>query len=188
MSRWHWVRPLDEGDWVSIDDLLQEARDGDLIACGGRWMLSRCIQCWTRCPVSHLAYLMWVQTGDAPERLCVMESVGGGVRLMPLSAIHQVYHRAGGKMWWAPLKDRTPAAATRNRALAAWGAGYPSKRQYFSVMSRLARWLWGHDVDAEAYTCSEFVAWCHMIDDPAQRTPRQVLESGLFGQPRLVVA
>lgn len=163
------------------DDVRASCLDGDLVAFGGKWALSRAIQWWTDCDVSHLGVLLWIDAGEASPRLCVMESVGGGVRLFPFSSLNRGYHKAGGRLWMARYEGPESRATIRARALTAWGSNYPDEgrllpRQYLSAMFRWARWLWGSDVDPEAFTCSEFAAHCYGLPDAALKTPRQVIE------------
>ena len=158
------------------EDVRLSCLDGDLVAFGGKWALSRAIQWWTRSEVSHLGVLLWIDAGEGSPRLCVMESVGGGVRLFPFSSLNRSYHKAGGRIWLARYEGPEPRQTIRARALTAWGSAYPSDRQYLAVMFRWARWLWGSDVDPEAYTCSEFAAHCYGLPEPALKTPRQVIE------------
>lgn len=165
---------------------MNDILDGDLVAFGGRWTLSRAIQWWTRSEVSHLGVALWIDAGEASPRLCVMESVGGGVRLFPFTNLSRAYPKAGGRIWIARYEGPEPRKRIRSRALTAWGSAYPDQdswvpRQYLVVMFRWARWLWGTDVDPEAFTCSEFAAHCYGMVDASLLTPKDVIQSGMFG-------
>lgn len=73
-----------------------QVHTGDLLLFRGTWRSSLLIRWWTSgrwfglAPFSHVGIACWVQlelAGVRSWRLCCMESVGGGVRVVPLAAL-----------------------------------------------------------------------------------------------------
>jgi uncharacterized membrane protein len=167
--------------------LYSEARDtignGDLISFRGTHFQSRLFRWWsgsTWKPVvpddvpSHVAIAVWMHVSSdlGPDRLCVIESVKRGVRMVPLSGLLARYP---GRIYWhehiVPEGDLSSAYGFRARrltqaALKLWdrGLGYPSWHQHFLTAFAWLRWLRGHvlgqlaDIDPYAVMCSECIA------------------------------
>jgi hypothetical protein len=185
-------------------------RDGDVFSFAGAWRESRLIRWWTSPdfrwnephtwlslgPASHVAVAIWFRHGGGFKRLCVMESVGNGVRMMPASELVRYYARNGGRVFVHPQNGEISGEATAIAALDMWGWEYPSSlHQYGLVACSPWRWLRQRfrgkdaDCDSEKVTCSEFVAtalqraghsWGKV---PALVTPYEVTQAGCLMAP-----
>ncbi|MBI1250065.1 MAG: hypothetical protein GC189_01155 [Alphaproteobacteria bacterium] len=70
---------------VPYDQLRGQIQNGDILLCNGTAMFSRLIQKATRCPWSHVGFIVKL---DAIDRVMVVESVdGAGVRTQALSIL-----------------------------------------------------------------------------------------------------
>jgi hypothetical protein len=89
------VRPANN---LRYDDVRSSIRDGDVIMYRGRNLPSRVIQWATRSRYSHAGLAAWWN-----GRLMVLEAVGKGVVVTPLSANVRRYH--GGAEWFTCVED-----------------------------------------------------------------------------------
>lgn len=185
---------------IEYTDIRHEIDDGYLLSFGGTWFQSYGIRYWTNqekglkswcslAPISHVGYAIWQDYGKI-SRLCCLESVGGGPRMVPLSSLMRNYGKAGGKVYFQrPIHGHSREVV--ESALEMWGMGlhYP-REEYLAIMFAPFRWLKGDDVDRDGVTCSEFVtaaaarAGLWEGKDPALVTPIEFSESGLFELPR----
>ncbi len=82
------------------DDARREIRNGDVLLYKGQGFLSRLIGLLTKSPYSHAGLAVWWY-----DRLMVMEAVGKGVVVTPLSV--NVAHYEGGVEWYQ-YKEEIP--------------------------------------------------------------------------------
>ena len=188
-------------DPIRYQDLRGQIEDGWLLSFAGAWPESLGIRWWTNqepgwrswvslAPISHVAFAVWQDYRKA-SRLCVLESVGGGPRMVPLSSLLRNYLSAGGKVYFQrPTHDKS--SLVLEAALEMWGMGlrYPTE-QYLAYLFGWYRYLHGEDVARDGVTCSEFctaaVAKAGLWEDkkePALTSPLELSESGLYELPR----
>lgn len=148
---------------LRLPDVQGAVATGDVLLFRGVGPLSRLVQLWTRSVYSHAGVALRVAVGGY-ERLCVMEAMFSGVRLVPLDLRLADCERRGVAVdWWEvadPAYDRDKAAAY---VLRAWARPYAPLWQLLASFGRLTRlalrWLGRKgDLDPDRYFCSELVA------------------------------
>ena len=168
--------------------------DADLLLFGGRSLYpSLPIRWWTNGypwwhwkgwlslgPWSHAEIAYRDGFSMAGESLIAWGSVGGGPRKVPLSRLLHQY----GSFGWAPFKGSDEDRADLiSRAEELWRPGpvdYPSFRQY--VRTALRGWYGEKvDFDPNGFTCWEWVASVHGLDQPASWYAAELAECGRFG-------
>lgn len=82
------------------DDVRSQIKNGDVLMYQGRSLVSRLIRFFTRSRYSHAGLAVWWN-----ERLMVMEAVGKGVVVTPLSSNVQHYH---GRVEWFTSTQEIP--------------------------------------------------------------------------------
>jgi hypothetical protein len=83
---------------LSYEDIRLKIRNGDVLMYKGRSFASRVIRIITRSAYSHAGLAVWWN-----ERLMVMEAVGKGVIVTPLSA--NVAHYHGNVEWFSSVEE-----------------------------------------------------------------------------------
>lgn len=127
-------------------------------------------------PWSHAEVAAW----DS-DTLLAWGSVGGGPRKIPLSRLLYQY----GSFCWAPFTgDPLERVGMLAKAEKLWRPGpvdYPSVRQYIRTAFR--GWFSEKvDCDPNGYTCWEWVATVHGLNNPAAKWAADLAECGRFGQ------
>lgn len=152
---------------------------GDILLCSGDYLLSRAIRYVTQMPWSHAGLILPVWRLD---RVLLLEAVGTGVRLSPLS-----------RRFWGPdqtgMANHGPMVVVRHRDFAASPNTELGLRfgldaltlpySYSTIMKIFARVAMGWAISAQGQTerefiCSELVAHClsHAgIEFDKHRTP-----------------
>jgi hypothetical protein len=160
-------------------DLRKYILNGDLISFRGTGLQSLLFRYWGSDAwwppriedlPSHVAIAVWMRlTVPGRDRLCVVESVKRGVRMVPLSGLLARYP---GRIFWHGLaadpwldRDEDKRDRLAQAALALWDLGleYPTWKQHFvtgfGLVRGIRRWMrLPMDLDLHAVMCSEFVA------------------------------
>lgn len=100
---------------MSYESVRQQIQDGDVLLYRGRSLPSRIIQWVTGSPYSHAGIAAWWN-----QRLMVLEAIGRGVLVTPLSA--NVRHYRGNVEWFTaataiPPEERSRLVAYAQREL-----------------------------------------------------------------------
>jgi len=87
------------------DNVRKNLLPGDIIAFGGRGLMSEAIKAYTRCSVSHVGIVM--QTGfiegEPIVLVCESTSLGDGFAGVQISRLSVRVATYDGEMWWLPL-------------------------------------------------------------------------------------
>jgi hypothetical protein len=176
-------------------------RPGDLIAFGGRGLVSDVIRWTTRSPVSHVGIVVGcppLLLPDLPEEIHygVMEARNEGVVMARLSERVLEYD---GRVWWLPLSEAVRAKLDL-KAFHAEAQEMLGKRYDFvqAVGSVMPGWLWHALEGARKFVfrvdddrrmfCSEVAAAVlraggyatHEV--PARITPAEIVAAELWGE------
>lgn len=179
---------------ISYEEARNNIKNGDLLFFSGTEWLSYAIRRFTKSDISHVALAVWLRFNhETTDRLCLMESTGKGVMLIPLSFAIEKYK---GKIFWKPLKEDCGLCRDEilKNSLSKWGKEYPKFYQYFLIMSPTLRFLrdklrkLDSDTSCDKYTCSEFV--CSSLVEsglkwtkkPVLTTPIEVVQFDCWGQ------
>jgi len=87
-----------ENKILKYNEVRLQIKNGDVIMYTGKKILSRLISWLTRSPYSHAGIAVWWN-----ERLMVMEAVGRGVTIVPLS--RNIYQHHGNVEWFTCKKE-----------------------------------------------------------------------------------
>ncbi len=92
--------PLNQGQLVAkqYDDVRNQIKNGDVLMYRGRSLVSKLIRWFTKSRYSHAGLAVWWN-----DRLMVMEAVGKGVIVNPLSV--NVAHYDGRVEWFASVAE-----------------------------------------------------------------------------------
>lgn len=178
-------------------------RDGDVFSCHGQWLFSKLIRAWTGEYFSHVGIAMWLRFEyDDHDTLCILESMEGyGVRLQPLEHVLAQYQRAGGELYWQPIKEHLYPDFNRQKmlgfALSHWMDKYPPLYQFIvgiSPVLQKTRKILGRSLDVSPGKrhCSELVAdsikyaGFYNAKISALTTPGDISNYSLLSRPELV--
>jgi hypothetical protein len=153
---------------------------------------------WRLAKVSHVAPALWLRVNaETKPRLCVIEAIGSGVRVIPLSWLVENYH---GAMYHRPLVNTSGLDGEQvvAKGVELWGSAYPPVAEQYTIMA--LPWLrkllhklgWSTDVDKNKYFCSEFCATSYIragfpsILPAHECAPIDVYSWCIFGQETLI--
>lgn len=135
---------------------------GDILLFRGNAWLSRFIRWGSKSPYSHAGMAAWWD-----GRLVVLQAVGRGIEVVPVSHAVDAYH---GQVDW--FRIRPDAAAKLNRetlldtAITELGTPYNTRGLFglaFKMLTKRFRKTPDPKADPEAMFCSQYVSYCFRV-------------------------
>ena len=101
---------------ADFEDVRHRMRPGDVIAFGGRGLVSWVIKLWTGSPVSHVGIVSRVDVQDGVESVRLLEatSLNGQCGVQETRLSWHIRHY-DGEVWWLPLSDEIHEHAPMSR-------------------------------------------------------------------------
>jgi hypothetical protein len=195
------------------EEVREEIRTGDILACSGRTFYSKIIGKWggfqnwlwngkwKEDTVTHIGIAIWIRFPHEEnlDRLCILEArVLKGVRLNPLSTVLDGYRKRGGTIGWQKIIDpEISGDDVAQSALKHWTRAYPSWKQFVMAGLKSLQWWYRRrgrsvDLNGNSFHCSELAARSlidagHKTDrEPAVTTPQMLSEYSCLSQPILL--
>ena len=177
---------------LKYHEVRRDIKDGDILLYKGRGLfrsgfIPTLVQWVTRSPYSHAGLAAWWN-----DRLMVIEAIGNGVIVNPVSLSLERYHATVG---WFSLKEEISDEKRREMIL------YTQKQLGKGYAVWLAFWfmikmLFGGKVDRSdrfkeepSFYCSQFVAQVYRkvdLDLKKERSDRYMSPDDIASSPRLV--
>lgn len=150
----HSTMPI-QTTYAEVRDRMQP---GDVIAFGGRGLVSWIIQTWTRHPVSHVGIVGRVLERDGRIRVKIYESTMlNGTAQVADQYLSDVIERANGNVWWLPLSLQVRAELDMVAFWTSIDAMNGTRYDLFGA-AKSAMWTIQPKEDRAKLFCSEFVA------------------------------